>query len=405
MKVFYSAKSFSGENKSGEMEVKNERELASQLREEGFILTSFKELDQKEKNNIQVKFKDRLLGVPLTEKLIFAKNLSVMVASGLTLTRAVENLSIQLRNKRFIEILKEIKNDLQAGASFADSLAKFPAIFSDLFVNMIRVGESSGNLEEVLGILSIQLEKEHDLKRKIRGAMMYPAVIITVMIGIGILMLTYILPKITGVFEDMKVELPASTKFVIALSDFLRDHSFIVVGGMIFSIIFAKLFLGTRMGKKAVSFISIQMPIVKNIVIKVNCARFARFYSSLLRSGVSVVEALKIISETLTNYYYQEVSKEAMEQVQKGIPLSKIIKKHENIFLIQVWQMIEVGEETGKTEAVMIKLAEFYEAEVDQITKNLSSVIEPFLMIIIGAAVGFFAISMLQPVYGLMGNI
>jgi type IV pilus assembly protein PilC len=270
---------------------------------------------------------------------------------------------------------------------------------------MIRVGEASGNLEEVLKLLAVQLEKDHDLRRKIRGAMMYPAVIILAMIGIGILMLTYVLPKITGVFKDMNVTLPASTRLIISLSDFLRDNSAVVIGGMIFLIFFLKFFSTTLAGKKTFAFLSLQIPIIRNIVIKVNCARFARFYSSLLRSGVSVVEALKIISETLTNYYYQEVSREAMEQVQKGIPLSKIIQKHETIFLTQVWQMIQVGEETGKTEAVMMKLAEFYEAEVDQITKNLSSIIEPFLMIIIGGAVGFFAVSMLQPMYGLLENI
>ena len=405
MKVFYSAKSFSGETKSGETEVKNERDLAAQLRGEGFILTSFKKLDKEKKQAIGIKFLDRFFGVPLSEKLLFTKNLSVMVASGLTLSRAVENMSLQMRNKRFIKILTEVKNDLQSGTSFADSLAKFPAIFSDLFVNMVRVGEASGNLEEVLNILAVQLEKDHDLRRKVRGALMYPAVIVIAMIIIGIIMLTYVLPKITGVFSDMNVDLPTSTKFVIALSDFLKGHSLLVTVGMIVLAISLKLFSTTKAGKKTWAFFSLQLPIIRKIVVEINCARFARFYSSLLRSGVSVVESLKIISETLTNYYYQEVAREAMGQVQKGIPLSKVIQKHENIFLTQVWQMIQVGEETGKTELVMMKLAEFYEAEVDQATKNLSSIIEPFLMILIGGAVGFFAVSMLQPIYGLMENI
>lgn len=405
MKVFYSAKSFSGETKSGETEVKNERDLAAQLRGEGFILTSFKKLDKEKKQDIGIKFLDRFFGVPLSEKLLFTKNLSVMVASGLTLSRAVENMSLQMRNRRFIKILVEVKNDLQSGTSFADSLAKFPAVFSDLFVNMIRVGEASGNLEEVLNILAVQLEKDHDLRRKVRGALMYPAVIVIAMIIIGIIMLTYVLPKITGVFSDMNVDLPTSTKFIIALSDFLKGHSLLVAVGMVVLAISLKLFSTTKAGKKTWAFFSLQLPIIRKIVVEINCARFARFYSSLLRSGVSVVESLKIISETLTNYYYQEVAKEAMGQVQKGVPLSKVIQKHENIFLTQVWQMIQVGEETGKTELVMMKLAEFYEAEVDQATKNLSSIIEPFLMILIGGAVGFFAVSMLQPIYGLMENI
>lgn len=404
MKFFYTAKSFSGETKTGEIEVKNERDLASQLRNEGFVLISSKRLDA-EKNDVKVRFLDRFFGVPLKEKLIFTKNLSVMVASGLTLSRAVENLGLQVKNKRFREILAEIKNDLQSGSSFASSLAKFPAVFSDLFINMIKVGEASGNLEEVLNILSNQLEKEHELKSKIRGALMYPAVIILAMVGIGIIMLTYVLPKITGVFSDMKVVLPPSTRFVIGLSDFMQNHSLFLVSSLIFLAVFLKFFLSVRVGKKTIAFISLKIPLINSIVRKINCARFARFYSSLLRSGVSVIETLRIISETLTNYYYQNIIKEAIEQVQKGVPLSEIIKKHDGVFLTQVWQMMQVGEETGKTEAVMMKLAEFYEEEINQITKNLSSVIEPFLMIIIGGAVGFFAVAMLQPMYSLMDNI
>ena len=404
MKFFYTAKSFSGETKTGEIEVKNERDLASQLRNEGFVLISSKRLDA-EKDDVKVRFLDRFFGVPLKEKLIFTKNLSVMVASGLTLSRAVENLGLQVKNKRFREILVEIKNDLQSGSSFASSLAKFPAVFSDLFINMIKVGEASGNLEEVLNILSNQLEKEHELKSKIRGALMYPAVIILAMVGIGIIMLTYVLPKITGVFSDMKVVLPPSTRFVIGLSDFMQNHSLLLVSSLIFLAVFLKFFLSVRVGKKTIAFISLKIPLINSIVRKINCARFARFYSSLLRSGVSVIETLRIISETLTNYYYQNIIKEAIEQVQKGVPLSEIIKKHDGVFLTQVWQMMQVGEETGKTEAVMMKLAEFYEEEINQITKNLSSVIEPFLMIIIGGAVGFFAVAMLQPMYSLMDNI
>ncbi|MFZ5982443.1 MAG: type II secretion system F family protein [Patescibacteria group bacterium] len=405
MKFFYTAKSFSGETKTGELEVKNERDLAEQLRSEGFVLISSKQLDLDQKKAARVRFLDKFFGVPLKEKLVFAKNLSVMISSGLTLSRSVENLGAQVKSRRFKEILAQIREDLQSGNSFADGLAKFPAVFSDLFVNMVKVGESSGNLEEVLNILANQLEKEHELKSKVRGALMYPTVILLAMVGIGIIMLTFVLPKITGVFTDMKVELPPTTQFIIAVSNFMRDHSYLTIGSVVFLAVFLKFFLTTKSGKKTLAFVSLRVPVINDLVKKINCARFSRFYSSLLRSGVSVVETLRIISETLTNYSYQRVIKESVEQVQKGIPLSEIIRKHEGIFLIQVWQMMQVGEETGKTEAVMMKLAEFYEEEINQTTKNLSSIIEPFLMIIIGGAVGFFAVAMLQPIYGLMENI
>jgi type IV pilus assembly protein PilC len=405
MKVFYTAKNYDGKTKSGKLDVKNERDLASQLRSDGYVLTSFSELKDDDKNQVKIKFLDRLIGISLTDKLMFTRNLSVMISSGLPLTRAIKNISLQTKKKKFVAVLDDVYDSIQKGGSFADGLAKYPGIFDDLFVNMVRVGETSGNLEEVLNILAIQIEKEHELISKVKGAMTYPAVIVVAMIGIAVIMLTYVLPKLMGVFSDMDVELPASTQFVIALSDALRNHSIAIGLGFLGFVIFLKFFLVTAAGKKTIGFLTINIPVVKNIIIKVNCSRFARIYSSLLKSGVTVVESLGIISKTLTNYYYKDALKESVVKIQKGVPLSDIIAEYPKIFPLLVVQMIQVGEETGKTETVLLKLAEFYEDEVNQLSKNMSSIIEPILMIFIGSAVGFFAISMLQPMYSIMDNI
>ena len=404
-RFIYTAKNFEGETKGGEVVAKEERIAVQQLRAEGFLVTSMKAIDEDGADKVSISFFDRFKTVPLKEKMVFARNLSIMIISGITISKAVKNLSEQVKSKRFKEILKSVYEDIQGGKSLSDSLAKFPAVFSNLFVNMVKVGEASGSLDEVLNILATQLEKEHDLRSKVKGALIYPAVIIFAMIGIGILMLTYILPKITGVFKDMDVDLPPATQFIIALSDFMKDHSILVMIALVALVVFSKFFFQTEKGKKILSWALINIPAIKNIVIKVNCARFSRIYSSLLRSGVSVIEALNIVSDTLTNYYYRRAIKDGVEQVQKGVDLSKFIAKNKNIFPVLVSQMMEVGEETGKTDVMLLKLAEFYEAEVDQITKNLSSIIEPVLMIFIGVAVGFFAISMLQPMYSLMENI
>ena len=405
MRVFYTAKNYSGETKSGELEVKDERELAGQLRSEGYILTSFKKLESAGTDKMKIKFMNRFVSISLTDKLMFTRNISVMISSGLPLSRAIKNISLQTKKKKFASILNDIFNDIQAGNSFADGLAKYPGVFGELFTNMVRVGETSGNLEEVLGILAIQLEKEHELKSKVMGALIYPAVIIVAMIGIAIIMLTYILPKLTSVFSDMQVDLPASTKIIIGISDVLRNHGFLVAIGFIATAVFLKFFLMIPAGKKTIGFLTINLPLIKNIVIKMNCARFARIYSSLLKSGVSVIESLKIISQTLTNYYYKDALREGISQIQKGVNLSKITEKYPKIFPILVTQMIQVGEETGETEKVLLKLAEFYEDAINRISKNMSSVVEPILMIFIGSAVGFFAVSMLQPMYSLMDNI
>jgi type IV pilus assembly protein PilC len=270
---------------------------------------------------------------------------------------------------------------------------------------MVRVGETTGNLEDVLNILAGQLEKEHDIISKVKGAMTYPAVIMVAMLGIGVIMMIYVVPQITGVFNDLHATLPPTTQFIISTSNFMRFHYIIMLVGMGVLLVGLKLLATTKVGKRAFSFIAINTPIVKTLIIKMNCARFARIYSSLLKSGVSVVEALKILSRTLTNYYYKRALENASENIQKGENLSKLFYAEKMIFPVLVPQMIEVGEETGKTETVLLKLAEFYEAEVDQRTKNMSSIIEPVLMIIIGSAVGFFAISILQPMYSVLENI
>jgi type IV pilus assembly protein PilC len=400
----YTAKSYDGKTKGGTEDVPDEKVLAQQLRSEGYLITSVKAVEGK-KEKVRINFANYFISVPLKEKMMFARNLRVMISSGLPISRAINNLAVQTRNKSFKKILLEINGDLQKGQSLSSGLAKYPRVFNQLFISMVRIGEASGNLEEILDIVAKQLEKEHELLSKVRGAMIYPAVIILAMIGITILMLTYILPQIMGVFKDMDVKLPKSTQIIVGISNFMQNHSIFVALAMVFLIAFFILFGKSKTGKKAFSFLVIRLPVVGSIVVKVNCARFSRIYSSLLRSGVTVIEALNIIEDTLSNYYYKEAIKKSVEQVQKGTNLSAIIVKYPKLFPVLVPQMIEVGEETGKTEEVLAKLAEFYEDEVEQITKNLSSIIEPVLMIIIGTAVGFFAVAMLQPMYSLMENI
>jgi type IV pilus assembly protein PilC len=404
-KYLYTAKNISsGETKGGEIIGKDENQVAQELRTQGFLVTSLK-LIEDSTEGIQVKFFDRFMTVPLKEKMVFTRNLAVMTSSGLTVSRAIHNLSVQTQNKRFQKILQSVHDDVQAGKQLSEGLAKYPSVFNELFVNMVSVGEISGNLESVLDILALQLEKENDLLSKVRGALIYPAVILVAMIGIAVLMLTYILPKITAVFVDMAVELPPLTRFLIAASDLLRVHWIIVVISVIISLIGIRVAAKTDAGRHFLNWLVLRLPIVGSIVVKVNCARFSRIYSSLLKSGISVVSALTIVSRTLGNVYYKEALIQGIEEVQKGTELSRVTEQHPRIFPILVTQIIQVGEETGKTEDVLQRLAEFYEEEVSQITKNMSSIIEPILMLLIGTSVGFFAVAMLQPMYSVLENI
>ncbi len=405
-RYYYTAKNIkTGESTGGSLEAKSREFLAKSLRLQGYIPTSVQE-EKEEKKSIQKTFS--LFGrgtVPLKEKMVFARNLGVMISSGLPLTQAVEALKEQSKNKMFQKVMGELVESIRTGNTLADSLAQYPKIFNELFVNMVRVGEVSGSLEEVLDIVATQLEKDHALISKVRGAMIYPAVILFAMFGIAILMLTYILPQILGVFKDMEVELPQSTQMIIKVSELLRNHSLLVILFFITFLFGISTFLKTTSGKRVWSWIVLHIPVVNNIVIKVNCARFARIYASLLKSGVGVVETLGIIERTLFNVYYQDALLKGKEEVQKGVELSKVILLYKDIFPPLVYQMFRVGEQTGKSEEVLLKLALFYEDEVDQITKNLSSIIEPILMLLIGGGVGFFAVAMLQPMYSVLNNI
>ena len=404
-KFIYTARSIAtGESRGGDMVASDEKSLATQLRTEGFLLTSTKRLEETSPG-VSVRFFDRFQSVPLKDRMIFARNLSIMISSGLTLSRAISNLVAQTKHVYFKKILTEVFDSVQSGQTLSDSLAHYPNVFSELFVSMVYVGEVSGGLDAILDILAVQLEKENDLLSKVKGAMTYPAVVIIAMIGIAVLMLTYILPKILGVFKDMDVALPPMTVFVINLSDFFTKHIIFIGTAFVSGGIFLSFFLKMDSGKRALSFLTLHMPIVSNIIIKVNCARFARIYSALLKSGVSVVDSLNIVARTLSNVYYKDALNEGVAAIQKGVNLSGVIGAHPQIFPLLVTQMIEVGEETGKTEVVLEKLAEFYEAEVDQITKNMSSIIEPILMLMIGGMVGFFAVAMMQPMYSVLENI
>jgi type IV pilus assembly protein PilC len=400
MAVFlYKAKDSNGKIRNGKFDVKNKDALEKKLSSLGLSVVFYKE-EKKSKSVLEIS--KILKRVSVIDKMLFTRHLGVMLKAGLPFSRSISVLSEQTNNLYFAEILQSVQEDLQKGNSLADSLAKYPKVFDGLFVSMIRVGEIGGNLEEVLNILYIQLKKEHELVSRIRGAMMYPAVIIFAMIIIGTLMMIYVVPSLLNIFIEMEVELPLSTKIIVFVSNALQNYGiFIFSGFIILAVLFLKS-IKTSKGKKAFDYFLLRLPTIGGIISKVNMARFSRTLSSMIASGISIVEALKIISGTLGNTYYKESAEEACQYIQKGIELSEIVGKYDKLYHPLMVHMIEVGEETGTLEDTLKQVAEFYEGEIEQITSNLSSIIEPILMLIIGGAVGFFAISMLQPMYGIM---
>ncbi|MBZ9578285.1 type II secretion system F family protein [Patescibacteria group bacterium] len=403
-KFFYTAKSFKGEIKSGILEAKDEHQLARTLRQEGYILisTSLEKEIGKGKFKISLPF---FGGVSLTEKMMFTRNLRIMIAAGISLPRALETLASQSKSKKFKKALLDVADEITKGRSFSDSLTKYSDIFSELFISMIKVGEEAGTLEEVLKILTNQMEREHELESKVKGAMIYPAVIIFTMIGIGVLMLIMVVPRLAETFEELAIELPPTTKLVIFLGNFLAEKWALAVLIILALLILFRIILKTKRGKRTTDFLTLRIPIISPIIRKTNSAYTVRTLASLITSGVPIVRALEIVSGALGNIYFQEAMADASEKVRKGSKLSDALRSHEGVYPSLVIQMIEVGEETGETSTILAKLADFFEEEVTNATKNLTAVIEPILMLLIGGAVGFFAISMIQPIYGMLGAV
>ncbi|MBU2564397.1 type II secretion system F family protein [Patescibacteria group bacterium] len=403
---YYTSKAQDGKIKSGTMEARDKQRLAQALRQRGFLLTSAKIIgeEKKKKHIVQEIFKGILGRVSLVEKLMFTRNLSVMIAAGFSLHKALEVLAKQTKNANFKKIINDIVLSIKKGQSLDESLAKYPRVFNDFFVNMVKVGEKGGNLEEVLKILANHLKKEHDFITKVKGAMVYPAVILIAMIFIGILMMVLVVPKIAGMFEELKTDLPFSTKIIMAVSMFLKNNLIIGIIGLIVIVFILVRFFRTNKGKHILSWFFLHFPFFKNLTKKMNCARFARSLSSLMESGVPIVESLRISSQTVDNVFYSESLMKISNEVKKGTSLKENLEKYD-IYPVLVSQMIGVGEETGELSNIMNRLADFYEEEVKNVTNNLTSIIEPILMIIIGAVIGFFAISMIQPMYSMMEGL
>ena len=400
----YFAKSLKGEEKDGTMEARNIQHLSATLKEQGYILIKADlAADKGEKKSFSLPFFSRK--VSLTEKLMFTRNLQVMIVSGLSLPKALRILSEQSKSKRFKEVLLKIEENITKGKNFSDSLEEFPDVFSELFRNMIKVGEETGGMDNVLKILSRQIEKEHELRSKIQGALIYPAVIICTMIAIGALMLIMVVPTLAKTFAELKVELPLTTRIVMGLGNFLAQNWILCLVGIIIAIILFGMINRTKSGKRASDYIVLRIPIIAPLVKKTNAAYTVRTLSSLVASGVPIVRSLEIVAGTLDNVYYKTAILDSSEKVRKGEKLSGALSAHTAIYPSLVIQMIEVGEETGETSSILAKLADFFEEDIANETKNLASVIEPFLMIIIGTVIGFFAVSMVSPMYTMLDAI
>ncbi len=402
----YKAKKSTGEIYKGNRDANDRYELYKILKEAGDEVISVEERSGTgfSLKNISITL-PFLHSIKAQDKINFARNLGSMISAGLAVSRALSVMERQTKNKELKKILADLQKNISEGKTLSQSMALYKNMFSPLFISMVSAGEQSGSLSESLKIVGIQMDKSFALQRRVKGAMMYPCVILFAMVIVTILMLTYIVPTLMKTFTELKIELPASTQFVLFVSNTLREQGLLVF--LITCVVVGGLVMWSKKisGKRVIHYAILKIPVIGNIIKEVNSARTARTLSSLLNSGVDVVESIRITAEVIQNVYYKDILSKAGEAIQKGDPISKIFTENEKYYPLFLGEMMSVGEETGKIGEMLLGVAVFYEEDVDQKTKDMSTIIEPFLMVIIGAAVGFFAVAMISPMYSLVNVI
>lgn len=339
------------------------------------------------------------LSVSLNDRVLFVKHLAIAIKSGMTLSAGLKMIQKQTRSSSLRKIIDTLARDLENGIFLSTSLEKFRKIFGDLFINIVRVGEASGTLSENLNYLADEMKKSYSLRKKVRGAFIYPAVIMAATLGIATFMIIFIFPKILPIFKSLNVKLPFTTELLINLADFLKADGLYVGLGLVGLVIFVILIMKVRLVRLANHEMLISLPMFGKIVRAVNMSNLARTLGILLKSGVQIVDAVNITSDALLNLVYKKELRRAAEFVRTGEYLSHYLARHERLFPQIAVNMISVGENTGNLTDNLQYLAEYYEEEVDDFVRNLSSIIEPFLLLLMGVVVAFIAVSIMSPIY------
>jgi general secretion pathway protein F len=400
MPVFeYSALDSKGKNVTGIIDADGSAAARQKLRSMGKFPTSMKEVKEssrKKSSGKEVSLSTMMSRVKPAEITIMTRQMATLVGAGFPLVSAIDTLVPQTKNPAFKKIIAQIKDSVVAGSTFAAALESYPSIFSALFVNMVKAGESSGTLEIVLERLADITEKAQALKSRISTAMVYPILMAIVAVLVVIALLTFVVPNITSIFDDLEKALPAPTVFLIATSDFFKNYwwTFLLAGAGI--IMFIRSIRKTEKGRYKTDEFMLKLPLFGSIITKLAVARFTRTLGSLLDNGVSMLQALKIVKNIVGNVVITEVIQNAADEVEKGQGLGKTLGKSDLLPPIAV-QMIEVGEQSGNLEAMLVKIADVFENEVEQDIMSMTTLLEPIMILGMGVVVGFIILSVMLP--------
>lgn len=344
-------------------------------------------------------------GVSARDQILFARNLAAMLSAGLPLARALAVLGRQTRNKFLKKIITSLSVRIGEGGSFHEALAAHPKVFSKLFIAMVRSGEESGGLTEALSVIAKQMEHSHRLGKKVRGAMIYPAIILLTIVAITVLMLIYVVPTLSDTFASLNVALPLATRVIVAASGFLTSNTILSITVLLAMLGGATWFFRSERGINLLLRIALHIPGIGEIVRETYSARAARSLASLLSSGVPMLSAIAIAKEVVGASTFSRVLSEAEVRVRKGEPLSAVFVENTHLYPALFSEMILVGEETSGVAPMLVQVAEYYESSVEEKTKDLSTIVEPMLMLLIGGVVGVFAVSMIAPIYSITTRV
>lgn len=396
MKLNYQARTEDGLVQVGIIEVTSKEEAISLLQKEGLYVTRLEEIERRSFYFQEISFFTR---TNKKDVMMFCRQLSLMLKSGVGLVESLKSLAIQTTKVNFREQILKVAVDVEGGVYFSETLAKFPKVFSNFFINIIKSGEASGKLSESLTYLAQHLERDYNLVNKIRSGMIYPAFILLTFLGIGVFGVFVILPSFHETLKTFEIELPFASRIVFGFGEFFREWWWAVPLVVIILIIFFWRYSKTKEGKEALGRFSLEIPIIGSVAKKTQLARFTENLSTLILSGLPITQSLEMVSGITGNKVYQQIVLETQEGVRRGENMSVILERHPKYIPNLVTQMVRVGERTGRLDESLMNVADFYQTEINRGIDNLISIVEPILIIVLGGLIALLMVSIIVPIY------
>lgn len=400
MKFTYQARTKSGEFKKGMITAGSQSKAEQLLSDNGLIIVSLKEQKESWTTKLDI-FSNR---ISYKDLVLYSRQFSTLVAARVPIVQSLRILEGQVSNKGLIRITKSLIASVEGGESLSLALSKHPKTFGNIYVSLVKSGEASGQVAESLSYLADQLEKDYDLRSRVKSAMTYPAFVLSALVVVGVLMFKFVLPNLVSVLKEQNADLPLVSKILINFTDFFEVFWWVVLLGLALLAFGVRFYVQTQSGRYAWDKLKMRLPVIGQILEKIYLARFSRNMSTLVAGGIPVIQSLKIISDIINNVIYRDILLEAAQQVTNGKSISESLAHHKE-FPPLVTQMVKVGEQTAQLDTILLKLALFYEKEVDAKVGTLSSLLEPIIMLILGLGVGILVAGVLLPIYNLASAV